>query len=220
MRCQQSICAACSIIDSCITMSLPKEDRRIQRTKQLLRDSLMALIVERGAWEPITIQEITDHANVSRTTFYLHFRDKDDLMITTMTEVYNGLVELWTSGTIPEEEAEIMEFTHVARNAAFYRVMLGERGSPAFLKRIHDYLAQVVRDHTFKIIFPEGITFPMDVDALTNYLAGAEIGIIRWWLDSGMKQTPREMADMFASICITGLAQFNPDMKAYAAGRR
>lgn len=190
-----------------------KEDRRIQRTRQVLRDALMALIVERGAWEPITIQDITDQANVSRTTFYLHFRDKEDLMITTMTDVYNGLVEKWTSGQADPEEAESVEFVHVAENAAFYRVMLGEKGSPAFVKRIHDYLAQIVRDYNFKMIFPNGIDLPVEIDVLTNFLAGAEIGVIRWWLDSGMKQTPQEIAKIFGVVCVQGLAQFlSPDM--------
>jgi AcrR family transcriptional regulator len=194
-----------------------KEDRRIQRTKQLLRDSLMALIVERGAWEPITIQDITDHANVSRTTFYLHFRDKEDLMITTMTDVYNDLVERWQSGKLPPEVVEVMDFQHVAQNADFYRIMLGEKGSPAFIKRVHDYLARVVRDYTLKNLFPSGMTFPFEVDALTNYLAGAEIGVIRWWLESGKNYSPREIATMFETICVSGMAQFfspNTDLPA------
>src|SRR5579864_8203903 len=69
-----------------------KIDRRVQRTHTLLRDALMALIEERG-YEPILIPDITDRANVSRTTFYLHFRDKDDLLFTTMEELYDNLVE-------------------------------------------------------------------------------------------------------------------------------
>ena len=53
-----------------------KRDRRIERTHQLLSKALMDLIIERG-YDSITIQDITDRANVSRTTFYLHFKDKD-----------------------------------------------------------------------------------------------------------------------------------------------
>ncbi len=60
-----------------------KVDRRIQRTRALLRDALMRLIIRKG-YDEITIQDITDEANVARTTFYLHFADKDELLLGTM----------------------------------------------------------------------------------------------------------------------------------------
>ena len=57
----------------------PPLDRRIQRTRQLLREALFALIVERG-YEAITVQDITERANLGRTTLYLHYRDKEELL--------------------------------------------------------------------------------------------------------------------------------------------
>src|ERR1051326_8767622 len=74
-----------------MALTAPKEDRRIQRTRQLLRDSLMALIVERG-FSDLSIQDITDRANVSRTTFYLHYRDKDELLFNSIQEMYQELI--------------------------------------------------------------------------------------------------------------------------------
>jgi AcrR family transcriptional regulator len=191
-------------------MDAKKEDRRIQRTKQLLRDSLMALIVERGAWDPITIQDITDHANVSRTTFYLHFRDKEDLMITSMTEVYNDLLNSVESGIHSPDVAESLDFVHVAENAAFYRVMVGPKGSPVFVSRIQEYLAKVVYTHFCSVHLEAGQKPIYPLEALTNYIAGAEIGLIRWWLESGMEQSPQEMARMFERICVDGMGQFFP----------
>src|SRR5690242_13310 len=55
-------------------------DRRIQRTRQLLLDSLIQLILEKG-YESITVQDIIDRANVGRSTFYSHFQDKEDLLL-------------------------------------------------------------------------------------------------------------------------------------------
>jgi AcrR family transcriptional regulator len=54
-------------------------DRRIQRTRQLLRNALFALIIERG-YESIAIQDITERANLGRATFYLHYQDKEELL--------------------------------------------------------------------------------------------------------------------------------------------
>ncbi len=54
-------------------------DRRVQRTRKLLRESMMALILEEG-YDAISIQDITDKANLGRATFYLHFKDKDEVL--------------------------------------------------------------------------------------------------------------------------------------------
>src|SRR5215471_4694864 len=65
-----------------MSKSLPmtKTDRRSERTRKLLQNALIDLIAERG-YAAITIQAIVDRADVGRTTFYLHFRDKDDLFM-------------------------------------------------------------------------------------------------------------------------------------------
>ena len=56
-------------------MATKAPDRRVQRTRKLLQDALMALILEKG-YEAVTIQDIIDRANVGRSTFYAHFLDK------------------------------------------------------------------------------------------------------------------------------------------------
>ncbi len=72
--------------------STPKIDRRVQRTRQLLRDALMALIVEKG-YDAISVQDITDHANVARPTFYLHYKDKEELLLSSVQEIYDDLAQ-------------------------------------------------------------------------------------------------------------------------------
>lgn len=59
---------------------VPREDRRIQKTKKLLIEALGELIIEKG-YEAITIQDIVDRANVGRSTFYAHYESKDQLML-------------------------------------------------------------------------------------------------------------------------------------------
>ncbi|MEO8397816.1 MAG: helix-turn-helix domain-containing protein, partial [Chloroflexota bacterium] len=73
-----------------MTETVRKPDRRIERTRQLLSKALMDLIIERG-YDTITIQDITDRANVSRATFYLHYKDKDELLYQSMTKIYDAL---------------------------------------------------------------------------------------------------------------------------------
>jgi AcrR family transcriptional regulator len=56
------------------------KDRRIQKTRTLLHEALESLIREKP-YDAIVVKEILDRANVGRSTFYTHFRDKDDLLV-------------------------------------------------------------------------------------------------------------------------------------------
>ncbi|NJR12632.1 TetR/AcrR family transcriptional regulator [bacterium] len=126
-----------------------KPDRRIQRTRQLLRDALLSLIADKGYHE-ITVQDVTDRANVARTTFYLHYKDIDDLLFSSMAEMYADLFARWMARTptLLKTEgtaySEVDDFVHVAAYAPFYRVMLSENGSMKFLVRVQQYLTQAL----------------------------------------------------------------------------
>ena len=61
-------------------MARTTPDRRVRKTRQLLREALMELTLERG-YDHVTIQDILDRADVGRSTFYAHYHDKDDLLV-------------------------------------------------------------------------------------------------------------------------------------------
>ena len=60
-------------------MEQEKKDRRTRKTRQLLRDALLALLKEKR-YEEISVQDIIERADVARSTFYMHYMDKDDLL--------------------------------------------------------------------------------------------------------------------------------------------
>src|SRR5260370_8493518 len=90
-------------------MKKEKKDRRIQRTRRLLRDALFTLIVERG-YEMITVEEITERANVGRATFYAHYKDKEDLLLSSLEEIFYETAA--TIGPISEETFQARENPH------------------------------------------------------------------------------------------------------------
>ncbi len=57
-----------------------KIDQRIRRTRDQLGDALMELALEKP-FDAITVQDVIDLAGVSRSTFYVHYNDKDDLIL-------------------------------------------------------------------------------------------------------------------------------------------
>lgn len=66
------------------------EDRGVRRTRRLLHEALRSLIVEKG-YDHVTVQDVIDRADVGRATFYAHFRDKDDLLMSGFEEMRKSL---------------------------------------------------------------------------------------------------------------------------------
>src|SRR5215510_3081353 len=66
------------------------KDRRIQKTRKLLHDALGGLIQEKP-YDEIAVQEILDRANVGRSTFYMHFRDKDELLLSSIRDMLGSV---------------------------------------------------------------------------------------------------------------------------------
>jgi AcrR family transcriptional regulator len=186
-----------------------KPDRRVQRTRELLSEALMALILEKG-YDGLTVQDIADRANVSRATFYLHYKDKDDLLFSSMQERYDELTlemgphMLGEAISGPELFYDARDFEHVAAHADFYRVMFSERGAWSFISRVQDYLASFFEKELFPLFAPPGHRSLVPPRALAHYHAAAQIGLIRWWLEAGMPYTPQEMGKLAYHLYATG----------------
>ena len=192
---------------------LKKPDRRIQRTQQLLRDALMELIVEKG-YEDISVQDITDRANVARTTFYLHYKDKDELLLNGMAQMYDELVQSHTHVSreammqdgIAADMVDKSDFEHVAQFADFYRVMLSNKGSLTFMLGVLRYLETISRNDILTCMLPENEAPRLPLGMVANMMAWSEAGAMDWWLREGQQYSAEEMAKMQYYLCMFGLS--------------
>jgi AcrR family transcriptional regulator len=186
-----------------------KEDRRKQRTRKQLQDALVALILEKG-YEAVTVQDITDYANLGRATFYLHYRDKEDLLLSSLHEVFDDLKERYglpskTSFLDEEMPMRMLPFQHALENRDLYRVMLlSEQGTAAILKGIREYLAEGIQARLAVVLTSENPPVPLELTA--NYLAGAMLSLISWWLEHDTPYTPEYMAEIFRRLSRPTLA--------------
>lgn len=187
-----------------------KEDRRKARTRALLRDALMALIVEKG-YDAVSIQDITDRADVARTTFYLHFKDKDELLFEGMREIYQELVENMKPFSKDylieqtEDAVDASDWYHAAEHAEFYKAMLGPHGSMNFLNSVRHYLAAVFRDEMLKPLLASDTVEDSTLDFVAHFMAGAEIGVMCWWLEQDARPDAKKMAYMLHVLCLFGV---------------
>lgn len=178
-------------------------DRRIQRTRQLLQDALMSLILEMG-YDSIRVQDITDRANFGRATFYLHYRDKEELLVKSLQAVCDDLVE---HAQKREEGTPIglVAFQHAEENRDLYRAILGAKGTPAITRQIRDYVTKDIFAKRRQHILPESSgNVPTEIYA--NFWVGALIGLIDWWLELDMPYSAEYMANSFHQMATSALA--------------
>ncbi len=195
-----------------VTESIRKEDRRKERTRQLLRDALLELIPEKG-YEAITLQDITDRANVARPTFYLHFKDKQDLLFSSLREIYDDLAQrqhvtcepLELLAGYPKEE-EDSDFQHVADNVDFYQTMLTDKGSIAFVLMVLEYLSNLIENEMVRKLTEDGQKARIPPDFVSSFIAGAEIGVVNWWLKHNqMRYSPQQISRMMNHLSVLGM---------------
>ncbi|NIM93916.1 MAG: TetR family transcriptional regulator [Anaerolineales bacterium] len=181
-------------------------DPRVKRTRRLLRNALMKLIPEKG-YNAITIQDITERATLNRATFYLHYRDKDDLLARGFDEIWNELtaenpLPVTADGSLSSEGTKmtiLTDFEHFVENEEFYRVMLGEKGVTEFIHRLQDHVYETtaLRLKTVLGSFPTG---PVPIEMVLHFIASAYVGLIQWWLENDMPYDPEEMASFIVDL--------------------
>ena len=186
---------------------MTKTDRRVQRTRELLQKAMIELISARG-YDAITIQDIVDCANVGRTTFYLHYTSKDDLFMS----CHEAIVNQFESGplyhhplsreallSLEAPPGMIAAYLHLQDAwVRLYPIFQGKDG-PLILRRIRDASAQEI-EANLRAAFAEADS-AIPLVFLANYLAGAQIALMQWWLEkrpaNGAAQTPENLARTF-----------------------
>jgi AcrR family transcriptional regulator len=189
------------------TMSEPRPDRRIQRTRDLLRSSMVSLIKERG-FEVLTVQDIIDRANVGRSTFYSHFKSKDDLMKGSVEMLRSSLKRLQlragSGAANPREQLFAFSralFEHAEQHKDTFAAMVGKRSGSTFQQHLHRMLIQVVRED-LTAIAPRKGRDPMRLEAVVQFVAGALIGLVISWVDETRPLSVDEIDGYFRRMAI------------------
>lgn len=184
-----------------------KRDRRIERTQQVLRGALVSLIREKG-FEALTVQEIIDRANVGRATFYSHFDNKDDLLVSGFEDLRASLRarqrEAFSRGRTIEERVfgfsqEVFAHTNEYREA--FRAMVGHRSGAIVQRLLHKLLVELIREDVKGTVGRTKST-SVHTEALVHFITGALVGVLMWWLDGRMRLSIDEMNRYFRTLAL------------------
>lgn len=188
------------------------KDRRVRRTRGLLRSALLSLIEEKG-YERITVQDILDRADVGRSTFYAHYRDKDDLLLSGFEDIRSALAGEHASGEASGGKAGFLEpmlviFRHVEDHRRLWQPMVRKGGSDLVLRMLRDSVTEVVRKHFGSHFGRAGASGPR-VEAAVQFVVGACMGLLIWWLNEGDdSRSAEDLHATFRGLATQGVRRF------------
>ncbi|MCC0686390.1 TetR/AcrR family transcriptional regulator C-terminal domain-containing protein [Clostridioides sp. ZZV14-6345] len=187
-------------------------DRRTIRTKKMIRSALAELIDEKG-FNNISVTDLTQRADINRGTFYLHYVDKYDLL----EKIENEIIQEIEEETKHLDSSNMMEidtsseplpfmvklFEYFRKNSVIIKSILGPKGDPTFERKIKKFIEtnlfekQKLRNFNIdKAIISE--------EYFIQYILSADLGVIQYWLEQNMKESPEEMALILARMSLLG----------------
>jgi AcrR family transcriptional regulator len=164
-----------------------RTDRRSLRTRQLLVQAVVDLIRDRR-YDAITVQEITDRANVGRSTFYAHFTDKDDLLTEGVRQLVAGLAGMESPGTGEWPYPTLALFHHIGTQADLYRALARGRALGLVLTTLHTELAAVLTERLASRV-PAGQAPVVAAPLLAAMTSSMLITALRRWIEGGLTES-------------------------------
>ena len=173
----------------------PRMNARVKRTRDALGDALVALIHEMP-FEDITVQQVLDRADVSRTTFYTHFRDKDDLFLSDAEDFFELLGGLLDKMHAPlTRVAPLAELvSHVGEMREFYKALVASG-------KVHDLhelgIGSFARSIEKRLVLAGVKLEGAQLQAQAYGLAGSMMSLMDWWLRQPNPMSPSELDALF-----------------------
>lgn len=173
-------------------------ERRTKKTKISIYNAFTELLLNEK-YSKITIQQITDLADIGRSTFYSHFETKDELLKSICTDIFNEMH--FKNNTLESSSPDCMIadiLHHIKENKKIIKgVFLSESGE-MLMDYFKDYFSNQIEEHFFNSYDASLTGIPKDF--LINHICGSFFEMVKWWVLGNMKQSPEELARYFIFV--------------------
>jgi AcrR family transcriptional regulator len=185
-------------------MTEQKQDRRTLRTREALIHALLELI-ENKHYDQITVEDIVQHANVGRSTFYAHYQSKDDLLLNGFEHQLDMLVQQLVFDADDQLKFDTsMLFQHAHGHYEIFRTLIWGSSMELLLKDGHAALSRKVEARLTQLLSTQqSPSIPLPI--LASAVAGVLLVLLKWWLDNKMPYTPERMNEIFQQLMMQGI---------------
>ncbi|RUS45089.1 TetR/AcrR family transcriptional regulator [Cohnella sp. AR92] len=186
-------------------MAVPYPDRRVRKTKEILKSSLLALMREKS-FHQISITELVNHADCTRGTFYAHYEQREDLLDEMIEEMFERMTEAYRKPYVGLSVVDFNElpgssivlFDHFIENRIFYTTLLDPRTNYNFRETLTRRMEKLFREE-FDFIVTERDAH-IDTRLFSTYRIHGIIGLILEWIDSGFEHSAAYMGQQLVEI--------------------
>ena len=185
-------------------------DRRSLRTRRALRDALAGETLACGDLSQVTVTSVAKRADITRRTFYSHYRDIPEFVATIEQEALSELIpfaQRISAVTLDELEAAIHVFApcphseellaYIRENGELFSALLGEGGDPAFVEKLSQMVRSVVEARALDGFEAEMMA---GFDYYLTFVISAEVGVLVRWLTTGMRESDGMMARIMTAL--------------------
>ncbi|MBU9720188.1 MULTISPECIES: TetR/AcrR family transcriptional regulator [Bacillaceae] len=187
---------------------IEKLDRRQKYTRKVLKESFIKRMQEKPL-SAITIKEVCESADINRSTFYSHYKDIYDLAFQIEDNIIEDISATLSAYNYSKNE-EALQMTeklleYIAENRDSCQTLFSEHGDPRFQKKV----MMLAHTHLLKTLEVENTNVPYNSEYLSLYIANGSIHVVQHWLKSGMKESPKEIAELITKLAKRGLSSFS-----------
>ena len=203
-------------------MKLPSTDLRVLKTRDAIKSHFLDLLLNKS-FTDITVKDIADAARIGRGTFYLHYKDKFDLLDQLINEGLADVLKhfqpanIFKSGKVDVDKARrylFSVFEHFKNNEHFFRAMFFNEGLPFFRSRmqqafIHKFTAEM-RERIIEEKRKQGaenFDAAIDIEIVPIFISSGMLSLIEWWFKKGMPLSSEKMADKVVRLLAGGPTQ-------------
>lgn len=171
-----------------------KQDPRALRSKRMIKKAVTDILIENPDISKLTVQKISDRAELNRATFYLHFVDINDLLKQLVYDIFDDLsLELspiLQIDNLNNEEQLITFLDYFYKHRKLFAVLFAH---PGFKKKLHMILKDSIDIKRVRDREKE-VTLSMDI------LASSILGVIMWWLKDGVHFSSEYIANQIIEL--------------------
>lgn len=182
-----------------VTVEKRKNDLRFKKTKQTILAAMISLLEEKN-FEKITVKDICERAEISRSGFYLHYLDKYDLVESYQKELLDKRVNSFVHLPKNNQEEQLEDsLNFLKHDGKILSLLISKNGSPEIREKIRLILEENARQNIIPHIDLANKSEMTD-KYLAVFMSHAIIGCLQTWTDTGQKESPKEIVNFLLQI--------------------
>jgi AcrR family transcriptional regulator len=178
-----------------------KVDRRVRKSQEAIKMAVIGLMIEKD-FDQITIQDISNRADVSRRTIYLHYTDKFDLLDKLIEEHITNLREICES---TEDDAGygdmgLVWFEYFENHSLFFSALLASKGSSFFRSQFLSFFVGELKKGNSMSEGGSIAAITEGINVEVQFLGAAIVGVVEWWFKKEKPLPPSVMAERIGAL--------------------